>query len=164
MATTKTTTDAKLVKLWARVEAATVNSETGEVVHTPGVDPKYLTAELVKEIQGLSQQLDAEKAKVADLTAKLEAATKATTKVTHTFGESPSTTLTYFTAELQWALNKIDYESAAVALTNCVKLIFAEQIKPLQYKEVTHAPGVDPEYLAAELVKEIQRQQPASSV
>jgi hypothetical protein len=81
MATT-TTTEAKLVKLWARVEAATVNSATGEVVHTPGVDPKYLAAELVREIQGLSQQLDAEKAKVADLTAKLEAATKATAKAT----------------------------------------------------------------------------------
>jgi hypothetical protein len=82
MATTTTTTEAKLVKLWARVEAATVNSVTGEVTHTPGVDPKYLAAELVREIQGLSQQLDAEKAKVADLTAKLEAATKATAKAT----------------------------------------------------------------------------------
>jgi phage shock protein A len=89
MATTTTTTEAKLVKLWARVEAATVNSVTGEVVHTPGVDPKYLAVELVREIQGLSQQLAAEKAKVADLTAqvadltaKLEAATKATAKAT----------------------------------------------------------------------------------
>ena len=91
-----TTTEAKLVKLWARVEAATVNSATGEVVHTTGVDPKYLAAELVREIQGLSQQLDAEKAKVADLTAKLEAATKATTEVTHTFGADPE----YLAAEL----------------------------------------------------------------
>ena len=50
-------------------------------------------------------------------------------------GESPSIALTNFTAELQWALNALDYESAAVALTNCVVLIFAEQIKPLQYAE-----------------------------
>jgi hypothetical protein len=51
MADTTTTTEAKTLKLWAKVEAATLNAVTGEVIHTVGVDPKYLAAELVREIR-----------------------------------------------------------------------------------------------------------------
>jgi len=51
----------------------------------------------------------------------------------HICGEPPSIALVNFMAELHCALNESDYENAAIALTNCVVFIFAEQIKPLQY-------------------------------
>jgi hypothetical protein len=50
-------------------------------------------------------------------------------------GEPPSVALVNFMAELHCALNESDYENAAIALTSCVVLIFAEQIKPLQYSQ-----------------------------
>ena len=49
-------------------------------------------------------------------------------------GEEPSIALTNFVAELHDALMESDYRSAAVALTNCIVLTYAEHIKPLDYQ------------------------------
>lgn len=49
----------KTVKLWSRCEAAWLDTQTGEVTLTAGVDPKFLVQDLVREIQALQQKLQA---------------------------------------------------------------------------------------------------------
>lgn len=51
----------KTVKLWSRCDAATLDTATGEITLTDGVNPKFLVQDLVRELQ-VTQQ------KVAELT------------------------------------------------------------------------------------------------
>jgi len=56
----------KTVKLWSRCEAAWLDTNTGEVTLTSGVDPKFLVQDLVRELQANQQ-------KVQELTKELDA-------------------------------------------------------------------------------------------
>lgn len=47
----------KTVKLWSRCEAAWLDTNTGEVTLTAGVDPKFLVQDLVREVQAAQQKL-----------------------------------------------------------------------------------------------------------
>lgn len=55
--TTTKTAEVKSVPLYSRVHAATLDTVTGEVVLTDGVNPKHLVQDLVREIQALQQQV-----------------------------------------------------------------------------------------------------------
>lgn len=71
MSDTTTTTTTKTVPLYSRVQAAVLDTVTGEVVLADGVDPKHLVQDLVREIQALQQQVQQLKSAVDKSTEKL---------------------------------------------------------------------------------------------
>lgn len=74
---TTTTTQTTNVPLYSRVKAATLDTQTGEVHLTEGVDAKWLIQDLVREIQMLQAQLEHYK----------KAETKTENTTTETLGE-----------------------------------------------------------------------------
>lgn len=62
----------KTVKLWSRCEAALLDAQTGEVTLTPGVDPKFLVQDLVRDIQTLQAKLQSLESKTETKTEEVK--------------------------------------------------------------------------------------------